>query len=612
MTKMSEETEDTTAPTSEDTKDTEDTEEEVIKEEAELHFYLYIVLFFFIFYSSWIFPGITFFYYVLQIFLPNVLEVHNFVSLFLEWKPLISLLAMPLILIGCYLIRMFFLALSTRILWKITEKISPSKEGVIPRNIRSKTAKYYHIRSFIIRYGKNCITKGAFPWLSNWFYNFIGSSKIGKGSTLEESVVNDKFLEIGKNCYIGVNSALATHLVEGIFGNISYFKVKVGDNVTGAAMNLIGPGTEIHDNSYLLPIASAAKHSVVRGDGYYFSHGALPLRKIFKKRIRKYLQIDPDTLELAEDVNGSIEDQPPESQNQNEDVEKKDLSLNFVTSSAISRVNIKFLAVYLPIFFLSGFVIATFWHWYLLGDSWIGILVFLPFAIFGSIYLFILACLLFSKLFLILINLIHKPKEGIFKAEIGDKDFEFWKARTEIKKIPLWFMRNSPFTWTDVLAFRLFGMDMDFSSHLNDAWCDSEFIKFGRKVLVGQGATIMSSMVVGKYLIIKRVIFDDYVLIGGMATIAPGTIVGRESIVGAISNTVYNQVLEPGFVYFGIPVIKLKPNKYAETRRDFIIKRDVDAKKKFEVEHQVNIDEDKRELIKPKKLTKLIKKIKEK
>jgi acetyltransferase-like isoleucine patch superfamily enzyme len=464
---MSEKTED--IPTA----NTDETEEEVIKEEVELHFYLYIILFLFIFYSSWILPGIIFFYYVLQVFLPNVLEITSFLSLFLELKPLISLLAMPLVLIGCYLIRMFFLALSTRILWKITEKISPSKEGIIPRNVRSKTAKYYHIRSFIIKYGKNSFTKGAFPWLSNWFFNFIGSSKIEKGTTIEESVVNDKFLEIGKNCYIGVNSALATHLVEGIFGNISYFKVKIGDNVTGAAQNLIGPGTEIHDNAYLLPIASAAKHSVVKGNGYYFSHGALPLRKIFKKRIKRYLKIDPETLKLVEDVNGSIENQSVESQNQNEDAEKKDLSLNFVTSSAISRVNLKFLAVYLPIFFLSGFVIATFWHWYLLGDSWFGILVFLPLAIFGSIYLFILACLLFSKLFLLLINLIHKPKEGIFKAEIGDTDFEFWKARTEIKKIALWFIRNSPFPWVDVLAFKLFGMDMDFSSHLNDAWCDS-------------------------------------------------------------------------------------------------------------------------------------------
>jgi len=605
MIKMSEEAEDSDPPNS------NDSEDEVIKEEVELHYHVYITLFALIFYTSWVFPGIFFFYYVLQIFLPNVLETRDFLSLFIEFKPILSLLTMPLVLIGCYLLHIFFLALATRILWKITEKISPSKEGIIPRNIRSKAANYYHIRSFIIKYGKNSFAKGVFPWLSNWFFNFLGASKIGKGSTIEESVVNDKFLEIGENCYIGVNSALSTHFVDGIFGNISYFKIRVGNNVTAATTNMIAPGTEIHDNSYLLPLASATKHSVIKGNGYYFSQGAVPLRKIFKRRIKSYLKIDPATLEQLEDVENSTHTPPLESQNQNEDDDNKDLSLNFTTSSAISRVNIKFLAVYLPIFWLAGLIVGVFWYWYFLDENWVAILSFLPLALFGSIYFFILACLLFSKLFLILINLIHRPKEGLFKAEIGDTDFEFWMLRTEIKKIGLWFLRNSPFPWTDILAFKLFGIDMDASSHLNDAWCDGEFIQFGRKNLCGQGSVIMSSMVVGKYLIIKKVIFDDYVLIGGQTTIAPGTIVGKETLVGAISFTLYDQILEPGWVYFGMPIKKLKPNKYAESRRDLIVKKDVDARKKFEIEHEVNIDEDKKELIKTKEINQDNKKVEE-
>lgn len=213
-------------------------------------------------------------------------------------------------------------------------------------------------------------------------------------------------------------------------------------------------------------------------------------------------------------------------------------------------------------------------------------------------YIFIFGVLFFSKLLLILVNLIHKPREGIFIAEIGDKDYEFWMLRTELKKISLWLIRNSPFSWIDVIAFKWFGINMDFSSHLNDAWCDAEFVNFGRNNLIGQGATIMSSMVVGKYLIIKRVIFDDYVMVGGHTTIAPGTIMGRDSVIGAISTTIYNQILEPNWIYFGIPGIKLKENKYAEERRDLIMKRDVDQQVKVEMTHEVNIDEDKKKLIK--------------
>ncbi|MBA7657815.1 hypothetical protein ES703_65758 [subsurface metagenome] len=156
-------------------------------------------------------------------------------------------------------------------------------------------------------------------------------------------------------------------------------------------------------------------------------------------------------------------------------------------------------------------------------------------------------------------------------------------------------MRNSIIPWMDIIAFKWFGVEMSLSSSLFDSWTDPEFIKMGRRVLIGQGATVMSSMNIGKYLIIKKVIFDDYVVIGGHATVSPGTIVGKDSVVGAISTTTYNQILEPGFIYFGIPVIKLKPNKYAEERRDILMKRDVDDERKFEVEHEINIEEDKRD-----------------
>jgi acetyltransferase-like isoleucine patch superfamily enzyme len=597
-------------------------ENQVLKEEVKLQFYLYILIFSFIFYSSWVIPGVCFFWYVLQVFLPNFLEISNFLVLFTEINSLIAFLLMPIVLVGCYLLHLLILGISTKICWKITEKISPSKSGVIPRNIRSKAVNYYHLRSFLIKYGKNSFTKGVFPWLSNWFFNIVGSNKIGKGTTLEESVGMDKFIEIKENCYIGVNSTLASHLIQGIFGNISYFKVKVGNNVTAAAMSQIGPGSEVNDNAFLLPLASTNKHSVLKGDNYYWG---IPLRKIFRKKTMEYLDITPNELEKNENIAGytdkkllkklkaeenqeTLIDEALELEQMNSDLDennidinklnKEDLAIDFTTSSAISRVNAKFLAVYLHIFWLAGLLISILWYWYLLDQNWVYILAFLPVILLGSIYLFILACILFSKLLLILINLIHKPKEGIFKAEIGDTDFEFWTLRTELKKIALWFMRNSPLPWTDVVSLRLFGVDMDASSHLNDAWCDAEFIKFGRKNLIGQGLLIMSSMVVGSYLIIKKVVCDDYIMIGGHTTIAPGTIMGKESVIGAISSTTVNQVLEPNWVYFGIPAIKLKENKYAEERTDMILKRDVDESKKFEIEHKINIDEDKKELAK--------------
>ncbi len=596
---------------------------DIIREDINMQYSLYITIFILIYYGSWILPGFIFFIYINEFFLSNFLDVGSFFSLFTELNPLIALITFPLVLIGCYLIRLLSVGITTKIFWRITEKISPSKSGIIPRNIRSKAANYYHLRSFMIKYGKNIFTKGAFPWLSNWFFKFVGSSKIGKGTTIEESVGSDKFIDIGKNCYIGVNSTLASHLVQGIFGNISYFEIKVGDNVTTAGMNQLGPGCEIHDNSYLLPLASTSKHSILKGGhNYYFG---IPLRKIFKKKIMQYLGITKKDIERNENIEQAIKELKerkkkkiePEEQSEteddledtedteevseegevNEELKEEELNIDFTTSSAISRVNLKFLAVYLPIFWLAGLLISIYWYEYTKEGIMLSTLLFLPISILFMIYIFILGCLLFSKLILILVNLIHKPKEGIFLAEIRDTDYEFWMLRTAIRKITLWLLRNSPLTWLDMIAFKALGLEMDAGSHLNDAWCDAEFVKIGRKVLVGQGATVMSSMVIGKYLIIKKVIFDDYSMVGGHTTIAPGTIIGHDGVIGAISSTSYCQVLKDNWIYFGFPAIALKENKYAEERRDLIVKRDVDGEEKFELDYDVNIDEDKKKLI---------------
>ena len=262
-----------------------DSEKEIIKEDIKFQYFWYLVVLFTIFLISNLIPAFLFMIYFLLYFIPSFLETSSFLSIFITLKPLLALVSMPLVIIGCYLIRLFLIALVARFFWRLSEKKSPSRPGIIPRNLPSKALNYYHIRSFIIKYPKNAFSKGIFPWLLPWLYNFVNSSQIGKGTTLEESPVNDKFIEIGKNCYIGVNSAFSSHMIDGTFGNITYFKVKVGDNVTAAGKNLIAPGTEVKDNSYLLPLASTPKHSILRGNSYYFSGGARPLTKISKRKI---------------------------------------------------------------------------------------------------------------------------------------------------------------------------------------------------------------------------------------------------------------------------------------------------------------------------------------
>ena len=292
--------------------DKDDSDTEVPREEIKLQFHWYLSIFFVIYYSSYVVSGIIFMVYVIYIFIPNVLLVDNLIAVFTNLDSLLAFLALPFVIIVSYLSRLFITGLITRIFWRFTERRSPTKDGIIPRNIPSKTANYYHIRSFMLKYGKNSFMKGVFPWLANWFFNFVGTGIIKKGSTLEESVVTDKNINVGKNCYVGVNSALSSHFVEGIFGNIVFFEIKLGENTTLGGFNNIAPGCELSDNSYLLPIAAATKHNKTKGNNYYFG---MPLRRIFKKKIMEYLKVSEEDLSRAEELRIKQEKEKLERQN---------------------------------------------------------------------------------------------------------------------------------------------------------------------------------------------------------------------------------------------------------------------------------------------------------
>ncbi len=286
--------------------DTVGTGDDIYRQNVQFQYHKYLGIFFCIYIGSYLLPVIGLVFYLFVIFEPFFLGVSDFIVMLTSFDSLLIFLTFPLVIIGDYLVHLLFLGIFTRIFWRYTEKKSPTKDGIIPRNFSSKTLDYYHYRSFMIKYGKNTFTKGIFPWLSNWFFNFVGASVIEKGSTLEESVSNDRNIHVKRNVYVGVNSALASHLVEGIFGNIIYFQVKAGDNSTLGGFNIIAPGCELKDNSYLLPMAAATKYNTTKGNNYYYG---IPLRRIFTKKIMDYLKVSEEDLKRAEDLRNKQENE---------------------------------------------------------------------------------------------------------------------------------------------------------------------------------------------------------------------------------------------------------------------------------------------------------------
>ncbi len=198
---------------------------------------------------------------------------------------------------------------------------------------------------------------------------------------------------------------------------------------------------------------------------------------------------------------------------------------------------------------------------------------------------YLLISLLLGKLFLITLKLLHKPREGLFKIDKGNKDYHYFCLRVVVKKFVFWIWNNFCFPWATNLAFKLLGVRTDFKSTLFDGWMDTEFIELGDNIMVGQGAVILSSMIVRidneDHLLIKKVIIGDHVVLGGHSIVAPGTIIGKGTTLGIWAVTHVGQVLEPNYIYIGQPARKYQPTQKAfEESKKVFFRRMVDTNKR--------------------------------
>ncbi|UCC20103.1 MAG: hypothetical protein JSV62_02140 [Promethearchaeota archaeon] len=209
---------------------------------------------------------------------------------------------------------------------------------------------------------------------------------------------------------------------------------------------------------------------------------------------------------------------------------------------------------------------------------------------------YLLISLLLSKLLLIILKLIHKPREGLFRIDRKNKDYTHYCFRLTIKKFIFWIWNNFCFPWVNNFVFKMCDIKADFKSTLFDGWSDVEFIEYGNNIMIGQGAQVFSSIIIriekNDYLLIKRVIIGDHVVLGANSIVSPGTIIGKSSTLGVWTATHINQILEPNWIYIGNPARKYQPIQSAiEESRKQAMRRVVDTGER--IPYDVNQFEDK-------------------
>ena len=258
------------------------------EKELGLPFHLYIASGWLIVGCSFILPGFLFLLFLYEYLIPNLFLLPLSISILLDSWIIVRLLLIPVIIIGIYLLHLFFVVLFTRWFYRFADKRGPV-QGVFDRNLdeTSTALDYYHFRSFLFKYPIFAVIRSPFPWLINWELRFIGSNKVGKGTVFEECYIHSH-INYGKNCYLGTFSHITNHLVDGVYGseNLTFFGADSGDNCVFSA--LIGglPGLEVGDNSTLLPMCSTIKFDKLGKDGIY---AGFPAKKLGKKEIEGIL-----------------------------------------------------------------------------------------------------------------------------------------------------------------------------------------------------------------------------------------------------------------------------------------------------------------------------------
>lgn len=175
-------------------------------------------------------------------------------------------------------------------------------------------------------------------------------------------------------------------------------------------------------------------------------------------------------------------------------------------------------------------------------------------------YLTQISALIISVLILTIINLIHEPKEGIFKRSINDRDYLYWNIRNVVKKWPLFILASNPFPWfKNRFVLRFFGVKIGKNSICDNSWISSEFINIGDNVIIGMASTLLSFGIEQENFILKGIRCENDVLIGAKCVLLPGTRLKKGAKLSAHSYTDHNMILEENSIYQGHPA-KLKLN----------------------------------------------------
>lgn len=164
-----------------------------------------------------------------------------------------------------------------------------------------------------------------------------------------------------------------------------------------------------------------------------------------------------------------------------------------------------------------------------------------------------------AKFFLGWVRLFHKPREGVFKRSLVDKDYRFFHLRNLIRKFPLWLLYSGPFPWLkEGWMHRRFGAKIGKNCAIHDAFLSLDFVELGDNVILGLGSAVTSYWYEQERFILGQISIGNNVIIGAKVAILPFTTIGEGAVVDAESIILPGMEIKAGDFVIGKPAASAK------------------------------------------------------
>lgn len=305
----------------EENNETLETEKTIL--EAKYEYALYFFLFVLYYVGSLILPLLIGVYFFKELFVDEFLNyggirdwnsyfdpilypiknVSEFFTVINNVLPFLIFLISPLILIVLYLLRQFCSACIVKLYYVIFNGIQKRREMKNATLQDYRDINMYHNRSFILRIIKWQFSKGPFPWLINWMYNFIKSNNIGKNAVIEDGLICSEFLEMKENSYIGQLATIGSQTIEGKYGALTIGIIKIGKNSVVGPSSLFSPGVEMDDNALVLPLSGFIKSFKLKKNRIYWGQPATLIRR---KKLEEFIQLPQHLRKKKDKLKGKI------------------------------------------------------------------------------------------------------------------------------------------------------------------------------------------------------------------------------------------------------------------------------------------------------------------